>query len=107
MPRATTPEEIEALLEDAFILRDATAAAELFEESALLVDGAVTEARGRPAIDQAIARVWDEGVYVADSSRVFQAGDLALSLGQGVSVLRRRTDGEWRLAIAMLRNGDT
>ncbi len=106
-PLATTPEELEALLEDAFIVKDAAAAAELFEEAALLVDGcAPSEARGRPAIARAIASVWDHWAYVAGSSHVFQAGDLAVSLGPNVNVLRRRPDGVWRLAIAMLRNDD-
>lgn len=93
------------MLEDAFILKDAAAAAELFEDSALLIDRAASEARGRAAIAQAIARDW-KSAYVANSSQVFQAGDLALSLGLGVSVLRRRPDGEWRLAIALLNNSE-
>lgn len=102
---ATTPEELEAMLEDAFIVKDAVAAAELFEETALLVDGCTSsEARGRPGIARAIASVWHEWTYVAASDRVLQAGDLAVGLGPSLTVLRRRPDGVWRLAIAMLRN---
>lgn len=106
-PVATTPEELEAMLEDAFIVKDAAAAVELFEEAALLVDGcASSEARGRPGIARAIASVWDEWTYVADSNRVLQAGDLAVGLGRSVTVLRRRPDGVWRLAIAVLRDDE-
>lgn len=104
-PMAMTPEELEAMLEDAFIVKDAVAAAELFEEAALLVDGrASSEVRGRPDIARAITSIWDESTYVADPNRVLQADDLAVSLGRNVNVLRRRPDGVWRLAIAMLRN---
>lgn len=106
-PLATTPEELEAMLEDAFIIKDAVAAAELFEEAALLVDGcASTEVRGRPGIARAIASMWDEWTYVADSKRVLQAGDLAVGLGSSVTVPRRRPDGVWRLAIAVLRTNE-
>jgi hypothetical protein len=104
-PLARTPEELEAMLEDAFIVKDAAAAAELFEETALLVDRcASSEARGRPAIARAIASVWDEWAYVADSRRVFQGGDLAFCFGPSLNVLPRRPDGAWRLVIAMFRN---
>ena len=104
-PLATTPEELEAMLEDAFIVKDAVAAAELFEEAALLVDGCTSfEARGRTGITQAITYLWDDWTYVADSNRVLQADDLAVSFGESVNVLRRRSDGVWRLVIAMLRN---
>lgn len=106
-PVVTTPEELEAMLEDAFIVKDAVTAAELFEEAALLVDGCtLSEARGRTGITQAITSVWDDWTYVADSNRVLQAGDLAVSFGRSVNVLRRRPDGVWRLAIAMLRNDE-
>lgn len=93
------------MLEDAFIIKDAVTAAELFEEGALLVNGcASSEARGKLGIARAIASFWEDGTYVADSNQVLQAGDLAVGLGRSVTVLRRRTDGAWRLAIAVLRN---
>lgn len=104
-PVATTPEELEAMLEDAFIVKDAAAAADLFEVGALLSYGwATSEARGRPAIERMIASVLDEWTFVAGSDRVFQAGDLAIGVGRNVIVLRRRPDGVWELAIAILRN---
>ncbi len=43
--RARTPEELETLLEDAFVIRDREAVAELFEHGAVLGDGP-REARG-------------------------------------------------------------
>lgn len=95
------------MLEDAFIVKDAVAVAELFEETALLVDGRdSSEVRGRPEIARAIAALWNDWMYIADSNRVLQAGDLAVSLGRSVNVLRRRPDGMWKLAIAMLRNDE-
>ena len=45
-PRARTPDELDALLEDAFVLRDRRAVAALFENDALLVDVAAGQARG-------------------------------------------------------------
>lgn len=102
-PVATTPEELEAMLEDAFILKDAAAAADLFEVDALLSYGcAPLEARGRPAIERMIASVLDDWTFVAGSDRVLQAGDLAIGVGRNVTVLRRRPDGAWEFAIALL-----
>jgi hypothetical protein len=48
---AWTPEELETLLEDAFVLRDHQALAQLFEPGAVLVaGGGLPEARGRQDI---------------------------------------------------------
>ena len=103
--RARTPEELEALFEDAFVLRDPRALAPLFEARALLVAGAVAdEVRGSKQIASQASALWSRGfTYVADPRRVVQAHDLALVFAtQGTSVVRRRADGTWRYAISLL-----
>src|SRR5439155_2872295 len=57
-----TPEELETLLEDAFLLRDADAVARLFEESSLLVTGEGSQQmRGRTAILRAASLLCHHG----------------------------------------------
>jgi hypothetical protein len=102
---ARTPEELEALLEDAFVLRDPGAVAPLFEARALLVTGGVAgEARGSHEIARSASTLWSRDfTYVAGPHRVVQARDLALVLAtQGTSVVRRGADGAWRYAISLL-----
>lgn len=102
---ARTPEELDALFEDAFVLRDPGALAPLFEARALLVAGDVTgEVRGSEEIAVLASVLWSRDVtYVADPRRVVQAHDIALVLAtQGTSVIRRGTDGAWRYAISFL-----
>jgi ketosteroid isomerase-like protein len=103
--RAATPEELETLLEDAFVVRDRVALAELFEPGAVLVDTAhPREARGRAAIARAAAAGWARRrTYVAHPERVVQKGDTALVVAEGgLSVARRGADGAWRYAISLL-----
>ena len=104
-PGARTPEELDALLEDVFVLRDPAALASLFEARALLLasDGA-GEARGSEEIALSASALWSrEFTYIADPRRVVQAHDLALVLAtQGTSVVRRGADGTWRYAISLL-----
>ncbi|MDQ3553071.1 MAG: hypothetical protein M3395_01475 [Chloroflexota bacterium] len=104
--RARTPEELETLFEDAFLLRDHHALAELFEAGAVLVaDGGAHEARGSAEIGRLAAGIWDhDGTYVAQPGRILQAEDTALVLtGEGINVVRRGTDGTWRYAISLLQ----
>ncbi len=50
-PGARTPEELETLLEDAFVLHDRQALAQLFQPGAMLVvGGGLPEARGHQQI---------------------------------------------------------
>jgi mannose-6-phosphate isomerase-like protein (cupin superfamily) len=95
---ARTPEELDELLEDACVLRDAAALGALFD------DGAVMVASGGGAARRALASLWAGGhTYVAHPPRVLEAGDVALVLGAaGLHVLRRGTDGTWRAAISLL-----
>jgi Domain of unknown function (DUF4440) len=102
---AHTPEELEALFEDAFVLGDPGAIAPLFEERALLVGvGLAGEVRGSAEIARSASALWSRNLtYLADPRRVIQAHDLALVLAtQGSSVVRRGGDGAWRYAISLL-----
>ncbi len=104
-PGARTPEELESLLEDAFVTRDAEALCEMFEEGAVLIAGtARQEARGPEEIGRLAKALWEgDRTYVAEPQRVVQARRTALVLGGGgVSVVRRGDDGGWRYAIALL-----
>ena len=104
-PGARTPEELETLLEDAFLLRDPNGLGQLFESGAVLVaGGGLQEARGREEIAGVAARVWELGrTYVADPRHILQAGDTALILAGGaINVARRGEDHGWRYAIAVL-----
>jgi len=107
---ARTPEELDTLLEDAFVIRDAGALAELFEDGAVLAGGEGSpEARGGEQIGRLAAAMWGSGrTYVAEPRRVLQARDTALIVAErGVSVVRRGRDGAWRYAISLLSVDDT
>ena len=102
---ARTPEELEALLEDAFVTRDAEALAGMFAEGAVLAVGEGRDAaRGAEEIGRLATALWEgERTYVAEPYRVLQARDTALVLaGRAINVLRRGSDGAWRYAIALL-----
>jgi ketosteroid isomerase-like protein len=103
-PRARTPDELDALLEDAFVLRDRRAVAALFESDALLVDAAAGQARGAGGIASWATQTWKRGLtYAAAEPRVLQAGDTALVLTpDGIAVARRHDHRAWRYAIALL-----
>jgi len=101
---ARTPEELETLLEDAFVLQDPQALAQLFQPSATLVGGGLPEARGHQQIARVAAQLWDaERLYLADPRRILQVGDTALVVaGHAINMARRTDDGSWRYAISLL-----
>ncbi|MDQ3648013.1 MAG: hypothetical protein M3433_05425 [Actinomycetota bacterium] len=102
---ARTPEELETLLEDAFVIRDQEALPQLFEDGALLLAGDDPgEARGGEALERLAAAMWEGNhTYLAGARRVLQARDTALVLSKGsTNVVRRGSDGDWRYAIAVL-----
>jgi hypothetical protein len=102
---ARTPEELETLLEDAFMLHDQRALAQLFHPGAMLVaGGGLPEARGHQQIAQVAAQLWDsQQLYLADPRRVLQVRDTALVVaGHAINVARRTDDGSWRYAISLL-----
>jgi len=100
---ARTPEELDTLLEDAFVLRDRAAFDALFDDGAVLMKDGL-EARGGEAIGRALAGLWaGDWTYVAHPRRVLQARDTALVVANpGIHVLRRGSDGAWRAAISLL-----
>lgn len=107
---ARTPEELEILLEDAFLTRDPQVLCGLFEQGGVLVAGKpAREARGSDRIDRlARAILESDGSYIAEPLRVVQAGDTAVVLANGgINVARRGSDGAWRYAIALLAHEQT
>jgi hypothetical protein len=106
---ARLPEELDVLLEDAFVMRDRRAVMALFESYALVADGTAQEARGVREIASWAAEAWSSGLtYVAGAPRVLQARDIALVLTpHGIGVVHRDGDRAWRYAIALLSFDDT
>jgi ketosteroid isomerase-like protein len=102
---ARTPEELEALFEDAFVTRDAEALCGMFAEGAVLAIGeGPGAARGTEEIGRLATALWTgDRTYVAEPRRVVQAGDTAIVLAdRAINVVRRESDGAWRYAIALL-----
>jgi hypothetical protein len=100
------PEELESLLEDAFVLHDHEALAQLFEpEATLHPAGWARPARGRVEIERLIDELWDHQLrYVADPGTVLQSRGTALIISRSaINVVRRTPDGAWRYAIVYLR----
>ncbi len=104
---ARTPEELETLLEDAFVIRDREALAELFEHGAVLGDGS-REARSEDEIARLAGDIWQsDGTYLAEPRRILQARDTGLIVAKrAINVVRRGSDGGWRYAIALLSRDD-
>lgn len=102
---AATPEELETLFEDAFMLRDQAALTQVFEPGAVLVPGGgLHQGRGRDEIAGVAEQMWaGQRMHVADLRRVVQVRDTALILSAcAVSVARRSHDGRWRYMISVL-----
>jgi hypothetical protein len=102
---ARTPEELETLFEDAFVIRDPEALVQLFEDGGVLAaGGGLREAHGSEEIARlATAMLERERTYLADPQRVVQARDIALVVAErGINVVRRQHGGAWRYAISLL-----
>jgi hypothetical protein len=102
---ASSPEELESLLEDAFVTGDRDALAELFLAGAVLVAGSGSpEARGAREIERRAAALCECGYsYLADPRRVLQSHDTTLVIADhAVNVMRRGGDRFWRYAISFL-----
>jgi hypothetical protein len=99
---ARTPEELDTLIEDAFLQRDRAALDDLFADSAVLMNGGGVPVHGRDAIGRALTESWDRP-YVARTRQVLQVRDIALVVADaGIHVLRRGADGAWRASISLL-----
>lgn len=103
---ARTPEELETLLEDAFVMRDHRAVAVLFEQDAVLSGGESVLARGRPLIVQAAqAMLARQQLYLAAPARVLQIrGTALIASPSATSVAHRTREGAWRYAITLLHD---
>jgi len=102
---ASSPEELETLLEDAFVTHDGGAVADLFEEEAVLAaDDGGTPARGGDQIARLFTAIWQANhTFVAQPQRILQASGTALVVADAsISVVRRGSDGAWRYAISLL-----
>lgn len=99
MARAgSTPEELETLLEDAFLQHDVRAIAELFDTEGVLLTGSAV----RHTASVLCGRQYS---YLADNRLICRAGDTAVLLGaDSVSVARRGPDGYWRYLFCHLDN---
>jgi hypothetical protein len=102
---ARTPEELEALFEDAFVTRDAEALSAMFVQGAVLaIRERSNAARGPKEIGHLATELWEgDRTYVAEPRRVVQARETALILAdRAINVVRRGNDGAWRYTIALL-----
>jgi hypothetical protein len=107
---ASSPEELECLLEDAFVVRDRDTLAGLFDDGAVLLIGAhASEARGGCQIARQTAALCESGYrYLAHPQRVVQARDTTLVVAEhAVNVMQRGRDGQWRYAISLLSMENT
>jgi hypothetical protein len=97
---ASSPEELETLLEDAVLLGDEAAVAALFDEGAVLITGPrITRPR------QALAEL-AKLEYVATTRTVTVRRDIAVVVGDhAVNVSFRAPDGAWRLLVTIVRPG--
>jgi hypothetical protein len=101
---AVTPEDLESLFEDAFVIGDENAFAGLFDGGSVLSAGSGSDARGGEEIMRLAAALRGRGyTYLADRGRVLQAGDTSLVIARrAINVMRRGTDRRWRYAISVL-----
>ncbi len=104
---ARTPEELEALFEDALLLEDGGGLAALFAAGALLAVNDEPPMGGEGLWRAVLARLGNGHPYVADCRQTLVARDIALMVGErGVNVARRDRDGGWRYAIVRLTEDD-
>jgi len=101
---ARSPEELDTLIEDAFVLRDRAGLDALFDDRAVVVEVGGSEAWGAEAIARSLSHLWAHGrTYVAHTRRVVQTPDTALVIADSaIHVLRRDGDGAWRATITLL-----
>ena len=97
---ASSPEELETLLEDAVLLGDQAAVLSLFEAGAVLITGSRVTGP-----EQALTELTSLG-YVAATRTVTGRREVAVIVGDhAVNVSCRSPDGSWRLVAAIMRPG--
>ena len=97
---ASSPEELETLLEDAVLLGDQAAVLSLFEVGAVLITGSRVTGP-----EQALTELTSLG-YVAATRTVTGRREVAVIVGDhAVNVSCRSPDGSWRLVAAIMRPG--
>jgi hypothetical protein len=91
---AASIEELEGMLEDACLLKDASFLRSLFDVDAILLVQGTNQVRGRSAIANVIIdQLRDGGSHVAAPQLIMQSGRLALIIsGATTSVARRSLD---------------
>lgn len=104
---ARSPDELETMLEDAFVIQRHEDVANLFDPAAVLAvrcSDSSPEVCGRAAIGALAASLWDRGAtFIADSGRTVYGRRRALVVGPGLTaVLHRGPGGTWRFEIALL-----
>src|ERR687897_2970498 len=95
---AQTPEELETLLEDAFVVRDRQALAALFEDGAVLGAGGL-EARGGEAITGLAGELWEARAHLSRRSAPRSAGPGQRPRHSGVRHQRAAPRRRRRLAV--------
>ncbi len=96
---ASSPEELETLLEDAVLLGDEAAVASLFDPGAVFVAGPLVT--GPKRILAELAKLG----YVATTRTVTVRRDSAIVVGdQAVNVAVRTPHGAWRLVATIVRH---
>jgi hypothetical protein len=105
---AHTPEELETLLEDAFVMRDPLAVRRLVTSGAVLAAG-YPEVFGAERIAHVAEALWEHHhTYVAEPQRVLQTRHTALLVAEhGINVARRQADGCWRYEILLLETSES
>lgn len=101
---ARTPEELDTLLEDAVVMRDAGALAQLFEDAGVLIVRGLPAAHGRTEICRVGPRLWLDGPgHLADPDHVLISDGVALVVHENaIQVMRRGHDRSWLYLIALL-----
>ncbi len=94
------------MLEDAFVVHDSDALAQLFDPYAV-VHTSLREARGWEQIDQLIRRLWARQVtYLADPVAILRERGIALIVSDlAVNVARRDSEGDWHYAVIYFTPG--
>ena len=101
---ARSPEELDTLLEDAFVLRDAAALVGLFAPQAVLVATGRPAAHGRSEIAATVRSLWAEDhTYLAGAHRVVLVGGTALVISpDAVHVMQRGRERTWCYLVSVI-----